>query len=116
MDKRYFMNIVRAFTLAALFFSPLSYAGWKPDPQFSIEGSDYMDTLRFVAGFSYALSYSKAYTAESAGDDGFFCLEPNQVTSKLIMDLANKRLSGDVTSEEFSIVVIEALAKKFPCR
>ncbi|AFT68827.1 hypothetical protein B5T_00542 [Alloalcanivorax dieselolei B5] len=99
-----------------LFFSSSSFPDWKPNPQFSIEGADYIDTLRFVAGFSYALSYSKAYTAESAGDDGFFCLEPNQVTSKLIMDLANKRLSGDVTSEEFSIVVIEELAKTFPCR
>jgi len=31
---------------------------WKPDPEFTVEGAEDSETLTFISGFAYALSYS----------------------------------------------------------
>lgn len=107
-------NAVAVF-LSIFLFSSKCYAEWKPDLDFSIEGSDYVDTLTFVSGFSYALSYFLAYSSSISGESPLFCIDPRSVTSELLVGLANEGLSGSVSSEEFSIYVVEALALKYSC-
>ena len=88
---------------------------WKPDPKFTIEGSEYLETLTFISGFAYALSYSSRKLNEN-NLSNFYCL-PDGVSmdSKLLIDLANESLEGDSTSEDVSAAVINGLATKYPC-
>ena len=101
--------------LICLFPSLLSSDVWKPNPKFSVESSDYIETLTFISGIAYALTYSdKKLKAEAK--DNFYCLPDGQIPdSKLLIDLLNEKLSGDQTSEIVIALVIDQLSKEYPC-
>ena len=109
------MRFIAIVLCSMLFISSRCYAEWSPSPDFSIEGSNHIETLTFVSGFSYALSFSLAYAESKHGKKMIFCVNPRNITSKILIDLANEGLSGSVSSEEFSIYIIESLAEKYPC-
>lgn len=48
--------------ILSIFLSFLSAAAaggdWRPDPKFSIEGSTYIETLTFISGVAYGLTYA----------------------------------------------------------
>lgn len=90
-------------------------SAWKPEPRFSIEGSSYVETLTFVSGFAYALSYT-ARQLDADKLHNFFCLPENvRIDSRLLIDIANESLSGDSSSEDVSSTIIQGLASKYPC-
>ena len=107
---KYFAVFILIFSLSSKCFSE-----WKPDLRFSIEGAGYIETLTFVSGFSYALSYYIAYSKSMDGRNSVVCIDPRILTSEILVGLANEGLSGSVSSEEFSIYVVEALARKYSC-
>ena len=88
---------------------------WTPRPQFSIEGSNYIETLTFIAGVSYALGYSDS-RLKSNNLRNFYCL-PNNMTadSKVLFDLLNQKLNGDYTSEQVMETLIASLEEAYPC-
>jgi hypothetical protein len=101
-----------------LVFSPLvaTDGSWRPDPKFSIEGSTLVETMTFISGASYALTYSDE-RLRSEGKTNFYCLPSNQVPdSKLLVDLLNKKLQGNQTSETVSKAIVQQLAENFPCK
>ena len=88
---------------------------WTPRPTFSVEGSNYIETLTFISGISYGLAASKKELT-LAGLGNFYCYpEESDVDSKVLFDLLNKRLSGDHTSEEIINTVTSQLNEKYPC-
>ena len=104
------------FILSLVYSLSLRAGGiWSPKPNFTIEGSDYIETLTFIAGMSYALDYSNQKLI-AIGSKNFYCLNNNElVTSKLILELLNEELQGDHTSEEVTATLIEQLEVQFPC-
>ena len=82
-----------------------------PDPKFRVEYDDYEKTLLFVSGFSYALATSQA-VSESTTKEAWHCVDSELLNSKSIIDIANEKLKGVVTAENFSLVVLDGLIKK----
>lgn len=88
---------------------------WRPSPNFSVEGASYIETLTFISGIAYALSYS-GHQLTKSGLKNFYCLPENdEVSSRLIIDIVNEHLTGDRSSEEITSVVITGLGDKYPC-
>lgn len=88
---------------------------WTPRPKFTIDGGGYEETLIFVSGISYGLTYSDV-EIKSRGMDNFYChSEAKGVSSKLLFEILNAKLAGNHSSEEVLEVVIAGLKEKFPC-
>lgn len=105
-------------TLLLIYLFPLLVSGdvWRPNPKFSVEGSNYVETLTFISGIAYALTYSGS-KLKAEGKQNFYCLPDEQIPdSKLLIDLLNEKLSGDQTSEIVITLVIHELSKKYPCK
>ena len=101
-----------------LSFSMACFSGgdeWTPRPNFSIEGSNYKETLTFISGISYALTYSNLALI-SQKKENFFCINPSYILgSKEIIGLLNKKLTGDYSSEVVINTLVMELVKEFPC-
>lgn len=100
-----------------LFFgSNVSVAeSWTPQPKFTIENSSYLETLTFISGVSYALTYSNVKLKTQAKPN-FYCLPEGQIPdSRLLIDIVNEHLSGDHSSEEVIETIITGLADRYPC-
>ena len=89
---------------------------WTPKPRFSVDGSSYSETLVFVSGLSYGLTYSAArLTAERKPN--FFCPPQGQIPdSKLLIELLNRSLSGSQSAETVTSTALAKLAEAYPCR
>lgn len=110
---------VKYFILAFLIFlTPVCQSNndvWIPRPNFSIEGSNYNETLNFISGISYGFTYSNK-ALHSQGKESFFCLVPNSlIGSKEIIELLNEKLTGDYTSEVILETLVIQLINKYPC-
>ena len=89
---------------------------WTPRPKFSVDGSSYSETLVFVSGLSYGLTYSAAKLA-SERKLNFYCLPQGQVAdSKLLIELLNRSLSGTQSAEMVTSTALARLAEAYPCR
>ena len=96
--------------------SGVSAENWTPRLAFSVEDSGYEQTLIFVSGLSYALTYS-AHRLAGAGSRNFYCLPSGRIPdSKLIVELLNRRLSGPQSAEVVTSSALDALREEFPCR
>lgn len=85
------------------------------NPNFSIEGSTYTETMIFLSGVSYGLTYSSA-ELKNQGKQNFFCYsEAPYISSELLIKLANEELSGNHTSEDVMGVLVKKLKERFPC-
>ncbi|MFR0690915.1 hypothetical protein ACLUTX_16050 [Enterobacterales bacterium AE_CKDN230030158-1A_HGKHYDSX7] len=90
-------------------------AEWTPKPNFSIDGAGYVETLAFISGISYALTYSNA-AMRSKGLPGFYCPGANiKLTSEQIINLINEKTSGEQSSEKLMQILITQLSEKYPC-
>lgn len=109
------MNGIINVFLIFLLMSSKCFAEWKPEPKFDIEGSSYIETLTFISGFSYALSYYISYSNSTGKRMKSICIEPRNITSQLLIDLANRKFSGSISSEQFSAYMVEAMSIEYPC-
>ena len=105
-------------TVFIIFLTPLSQSNsdtWIPRPGFTIEGSEYEETLTFISGISYALTYSnKALSTQEK--ESFFCPKPsNLIDSKEIISLLNEKLTEDHSSEVILETLLAQLIEKYPC-
>jgi len=103
------------FFLLLVSASSVPYSDWTPRPIFSIEGSDYENTLTFVSGMSYALTAVVEELGRS-GSGSFICNAPNVIGSQLVLEILNSRVSGSISSEKAIATVMEGLKEKYPCR
>jgi hypothetical protein len=84
---------------------------WTPEVEFSLENSDYIETLLWVSGNSYAYSSIVKEMSQSK----IFCVE--SVGSKVILDILNSKFSNTkITSEQASAEIKSGLVRKFPCK
>lgn len=82
---------------------------------FSVEGSNDLETLTFISGMAYGLTYAERIMREK-GKSNFYCLPSNQIPdSKLLLDIANESLAGDHSAEAVTVTIMEGLVKNFPC-
>ncbi len=89
---------------------------WVPSPEFSVEGSTHEETLIFIAGISYALTYSDKMLVHF-GKENYYCLPDGQIaSSKLLLGLLNNRLHGDHPSKTIMTVITYELSSNFPCQ
>ncbi|MCC1498334.1 hypothetical protein [Alcanivorax sp. 1008] len=109
------MNKVINVFLIFLLMSSKCFAEWRPEPKFDIEGASYIETLTFISGFSYALSYYISYSNSAGKIMKSICIEPRHITSQLLIDLANRNFSGSISSEEFSAYIVEAMSIEYSC-
>lgn len=85
------------------------------NPNFSIEGSTYTETMIFLSGVSYGLTYSST-ELKNQGKQNFFCYgKAPYISSELLIKLANEELSGNHTSEGVMGVLVKKLKENFPC-
>ena len=110
---------MRNRTAALLLFTWCAIADaepWTPKLTFSVEGSSYSETLVFVSGLSYGLTYTAAKLSEEQKPN-FYCLPRGQTPdSKLLIDLLNRSLSGSQSAEAVTSTVLSKLAEAYPCR
>lgn len=113
------LRIIASLLLAAtavLAIADSDTGAWTPNPKFRIEDSNYIETLTFISGISYALSSSASELAR-ANKQNFFCL-PNgsSVGSKLLIEILNEKYSGRITSEQAIETIVQGLKKRYPCQ
>lgn len=87
---------------------------WTPVLNFDIEDADFMTSLAFISGHSYALTATNEALLNS-GKQNFFCCR-GTIGSKMLVEILNENLSGVVTSEIVTQTIIDGLKEKFPCQ
>ena len=98
-------------TIFLLIFSISSNARvWTPVVKFSLEGGEYIETLLWVSGTSYAYSS----VAKEMSELNVFCVK--SVSSEIILDILNSKYENtEITSEEAIKEIKNGLKVKFPC-
>ena len=111
------MKIIKIFSISVLivFVSSIYAEEWSPNPKFNIEGSNYIETLTFVSGMSYALTETNSQLL-TQGKESYICNAPKIIGSKIIIDILNNKHSGSITSEEAISSVMSGLKEKYPCQ
>lgn len=92
-------------------------AAWSANPEFDIEGASTGETILFIAGMSYGMSYlNKAY--ENAGVKVGICLADGKkfIGAKEIVDILNAAGEKTYTSDKATSTVVQELAKRNPCK
>ena len=102
-------------TILVLITTCVSAETWKPDPKFNIEGSNFVETLTFISGISYALSQSNQELKKQR-KPSFICNAPSTIGSKLLMDILNSKYKGSITSEQAIYAIIQGLKERYPCK
>ena len=110
-------KLIVSILFVVLLFSNVSMSeSWTPNPRFTIEKSTKIDTLTFIAGISYALTYSNNMLL-SQGKSNYFCMPAGSIVgSKILLDIANEKLSADHSSEEVIDVITKGLISSYPCK
>ncbi len=89
---------------------------WSADPKFDIEGTSETETIVFIAGMSYGLSYlNQAY--KDAGVGVGICLPDDKkfIGAREIVDILNTAGKKTYSSEAATSTVVQELAKRNPC-
>lgn len=108
-------NILSAALLILLYPISGSCEDWTPRPKFSVDGGGYLETIIFMSGISYALTYSNEQL-KSKGLENFYCYNGEGIgPTKVLDDIVNSKLAGNHSSEEVLEVLMEGLKEKFPC-
>jgi hypothetical protein len=101
--------------LALCTVAPAIAGPWNPRLEFSVEGGRYDETLMFISGVSYALTYS-ARELGARREPNFFCLPPGRILdTRLLVDLLNARLAGPQNADALVNAVTTALSEQYPC-
>lgn len=110
------MRTLTAALLLSLACASAHAEPWTPKPKFSVDGSSYTETLIFISGLSYGLTYTAArLTAERKPN--FYCLPQGQIPdSKLLIELLNRSMSGSQSAETVTSAALAKLAESYPCR
>ncbi|MEE1950166.1 hypothetical protein V0R48_14350 [Pseudomonas alcaligenes] len=102
-------------TLCSLSLHAQESTQWIARTSFNIEGANYIETLTFVSGISYALTES-AKELSKQNKQNFFCAPANQkIDSELLMSILNSRHSGSIASETAISTIVKELTARFPC-
>lgn len=108
------MNHMIAILLLAIAFTAEADS-WSPDPRFQLEDADYLETLTWVSGVSYALTASKDRLA-AQGKEFFLCNPPGIIGSRELFDILNTAHQGaTITSEQAISTIILRLEARYPC-
>ena len=84
---------------------------WTPEVNFSLEDSDYIETLLWVSGNSYAYSSLVKEMSELK----VFCAE--SVGSKVLLEILNSKFANTkISSEQASEEIKSGLVRKYPCK
>lgn len=84
---------------------------WTPVIKFQFEDSNYIETLHWISGNSYAYTSVAKEMAEAK----IYCTE--MVGSKDLLDALNKIYEGKtINSEQASLTFRHVLPKEFPCK
>ena len=105
-----------AIGLLALCTAAPAVAGpWNPKLEFSVEGGRYDETLMFISGVAYALTYS-ARELDARREPNFFCLPAGRILdARLLVDLLNARVTGPQNADALVDTVTTALSEQYPC-
>ena len=91
-------------------------ATWSANPKFDIEGTSEAETLVFIAGMSYGLSFlNQAY--KDAGMNVGICLadEKKFIGTREIVDILNAAGKKTYSSDQATSTAVQELAKRNPC-
>ena len=110
-------GLVIPIWLFALCTAAPSIAGpWNPKLAFSVEGGRYDETLMFISGVAYALTYS-ARELDARRETNFYCLPPGRILdARLLVDLLNARVAGPQNADALIETVTTALSEQYPCQ
>lgn len=110
-------TLIGFFIYSFLINSLLAGETWTPKLNFSIEESSYIETLIFISGISYTINESNIRLS-SENKINFFCFSSNKliVDSKIVLDLLNAKLTGDVTAEVVIKTLVDQLSLTYPCK
>lgn len=86
---------------------------WSPNLSFDIEGGGQKQSMVFISGYSYSLS-STTSLLRSKGQNNYFCYD-DVITSKILIDILNSKLNGNVTAEQVDWAIKQGLLEKYPC-
>lgn len=110
------LRCIFIFLIATPMFSAAANSAWTPEPKFQLEGVGYTETVVFISGLAYGLTYAAARIEHDKGKN-FFCLPAGKyVDSKLLLDLLNRRLTGVQSAESITTITIVELGERFPCK
>lgn len=89
---------------------------WKPEPHFTVEGRSIKETITFLSGISYGLSWSKI-TLYKQNKENFFCKKDgiSFIGLKLLIDIVNADGRKSISSAEVNNIIIRELLMRFPC-
>ena len=101
---------------SALAIEPDKDGSWVPVVEFSLEDSDFSQTMHWISGWSYALS-ALIQDQTQHGGERFFC-PPSRgyVESRVILTILNSKFKGQrVTSEQASAEIWQRLKAHYAC-
>ena len=107
------LNMIKIFVSFVFFLSSFACHSedWNPEVRFTLENADYMQTLSWVSGVSYALTNYQASTSTPV-----FCGTPNSIGSKVLLGYLNAAHSGSkITAEQAIATIFKSLKRDYPC-
>jgi hypothetical protein len=86
---------------------------WAPKPNFKLENANYVETLTWVSGFSYALTETAKISKSGA-----YCLPPQgPIGSKELIEILNATFPGQtISAESASAALLIGVRHRFPCK
>ena len=110
---RLILILVTALSSIALYAE--ENKAWDARTNFNIEHANYIETLTFISGISYALTESaKELTKQKKTN--FFCVPENlEIGSELLVSILNSKHSGSIPPEIAIATISKGLAERFPC-
>ena len=95
-------------TSNSLFATEHSDGSYRPEPDFLIKDADFRETLIFISGFTYGLKITLA-SSEAVSEKSWNCIDLGLINHSHVIDIANAKLDGVVTAEDFVLRVVDAL-------
>lgn len=101
---------------SAFAIEPNRDGSWVPVVEFSLEGSDFAQTMHWVSGWSYALS-AVAQDQTRDGSKRLICLpDRGYVESRVILTILNSKFKGRrITSEQASAAIWQGIKVHYAC-
>jgi hypothetical protein len=89
---------------------------WTPVVEFKLDDSDFLQTMHWISGWSYALSTVATAQSQGPGPRLFCPTDRNTVESRVMLNILNSKFKGQrITSEQATAALWKGLREKYPC-
>ena len=109
--------LILAYSLSSIAFASSSDVAWEPRLDFTLENSNFRETMHWISGWSYALTSQIGYE-KNMGLPSVFCLKDGEeIGSKFIVDTLNTKFKAKtISADEAAPIIWSAIVDRYGCK